>query len=478
MTEDSKSIKGMSRRRALGSVLSGGLVLGAAACSKADVTLEASSEGSLGPSFKAPPLAKNLLVNRDRAHRVMQAAGVDAIICSRPDNIYYLTNYYPQLGIMGMENLVYAILPLDRRQVPILVVGQFEYYLAATQGATTRDVDVRLYTIPADMEQFSRKTSLAAQLDAEGFPSFLPPQHNHHALSDMEMFKRKDTLSHSVPMGASGETSFLKALRDMPHNFKRVAIDNRALADQINRAEIDVSFANAEQMLRRIRLVKSPTEVELMLYAANANAQAGLAAAKIARDGASFQDIRREFNRQCVDRFLIPEFMVIDSVIPGNQPGEIAEGRAFAIDCVSHGQYYHGDYGRTVCVGEPTGEIKRATQAIAQVWDDLLPQLKPGLRYSEIGALATNIFKDTRSDAALICNPHSVGLHHTDEPSVEGSAYFVKDDLELMEGMIISVDLPVVDVGLGGSAHLEDLVLIGKDGATLLNDGGDRVIIV
>ena len=44
--------------------------------------------------------------------------------------------------------------------------------------------------------------------------------------------------------------------------------------------------------------------------------------------------------------------------------------------------------------------------------------------------------------------------------------------------MIISVDLPVMDVGLGGSAHLEDLVLIGKDGATLLNDGGDRVIIV
>ena len=279
-------------------------------------------------------------------------------------------------------------------------------------------------------------------------------------------------------MGATGQTSFLKALRDIPHKFKRFAIDDMSLSDQIKRAEIDVSFANGEQMLRRIRLAKSSAEVELMTYAANANAQAGLAAAKIARDGATFQDIRREFNRQCVDRFLTPEFMVIDSVIPENTPGKIKEGRSFAIDCVSHGQHYHGDYGRTVCVGEPTGAIKRATDAIAQVWDDLLPQLKPGLRYSEIGALATQIFKKTNSEAALICNPHSVGLQHTDEPSVEGSTFFQKDDLELMDGMVISVDLPVIDLGLGGSAHLEDLVLISKDGATLLNSAENRVIIV
>jgi len=100
------------------------------------------------------------------------------------------------------------------------------------------------------------------------------------------------------------------------------------------------------------------------------------------------------------------------------------------------------------------------------------------LRYSEIGDIASKIFKNTNSEAALICNPHSVGLHHTDEPSVEGAAFFQKDDLELIEGMVLSVDLPVVDVGLGGSAHLEDLVLIGRNGATLLNDTGDRVIIV
>ena len=474
MIKNKKEALGLSRRQALGAVIAGGVAVGTTSCSE-DIN---SGEKSPLPSFKVPPIITTPLLNRERALQIMRASGVDAIICSRPDNIYYLTNYYPQLAKMGMENIVYAILPLEINRAPILVVGQFEYYIAGAETVTGLEVDVRLFTMPENSELFAGKPSLAAQLDSPGVPSFLPTKHSLQPLSSGEKFKHNETMRLSSEMGATSQTSFLKALRDIPREFKRVAIDNMALADPIRRAEIDVSFANAEQMLRRIRLQKSPAEIELMRYAAHANAQAGLAAARIARDGATFQDIRREFSRQCADRFMTPEFMVIDSVVPDSAHGEIKEGRSFAIDCVSHGQYYHGDYGRTVCVGQPTGEIKRATAAIAQVWDDLLPQLKPGMRYSEITALGTEAFSKTNSEAALICNPHSVGLHHTDEPSVEGAEVYTKDDLELLEGMVISVDLPVVDVGFGGSAHLEDLVLIGKDGAALLNDSGDRVIIV
>lgn len=170
--------------------------------------------------------------------------------------------------------------------------------------------------------------------------------------------------------------------------------------------------------------------------------------------------------------------MLIDNIDVIDPNAEIEDGRSFLIDCVSAAHHYHGDYGRTVCVGEPTKEIQKDTKSIAKVWDELLPQLKPGMYYSEISAIATAIFNDGPSDASFICSPHSVGLHHTDEPSANGSSYFVKDDLELLEGMVLSVDLPVIDPGLGGSAHLEDLVLITDDGAELLNNGDNRVIIV
>ena len=66
--------------------------------------------------------------------------------------------------------------------------------------------------------------------------------------------------------------------------------------------------------------------------------------------------------------------------------------------------------------------------------------------------------------------PHSVGLLHTD--------LAFRQDLALEAGMVLSVDCPVIDTGLGGSAHREDLVLITPTGCELLNDAGAELIVV
>jgi len=44
--------------------------------------------------------------------------------------------------------------------------------------------------------------------------------------------------------------------------------------------------------------------------------------------------------------------------------------------------------------------------------------------------------------------------------------------------MIISVDCPVMQIGMGGTGHLEDLSLITKDGAVQINDIANRSLIV
>jgi Xaa-Pro aminopeptidase len=75
-------------------------------------------------------------------------------------------------------------------------------------------------------------------------------------------------------------------------------------------------------------------------------------------------------------------------------------------------------------------------------------------------------------------DPHPVGLHHADEPSARKFAPLAKDNLTLEKNMVLSVDMPVLGSGLGGTAHLKDLVLMGNDGPELLNPGGDRFIQV
>lgn len=470
----------LNRRAAITTLIGAGL---ATACSSPSEPAKTGAAAGTGvapnlPDSRFPSLPDTPLLNRKRAHETMLAAGVDAIICAQPKNIYYLTNHMPQLVKMGMRDLAYAILPLDPAEAPILVIGQFAYYLSATERALPGLVDVRLFTGPAEDASVFAQKSMLEQIETPAGPGFLPTIHDLQPVHPVELSRRTITNAIETEMAATSEAALVKAVRGLALAGKRVAVDDEALALILEKSEAPIVARDGERLLRRIRLQKSPAEIVLARYAARANAEAGLAAAKSIRDGATYQEMRLEYARACAERMLTPSFMVIDGVIPDTAPGKIEEGRAFLIDCVSEHQSYHGDYGRTVCVGEPTREIARATDALSKVWDTLLPQLAPGMRYSQIGSLAAEAFGRLNSDAALICNPHSVGLNHTDEPGRAGVAHWSKDDLELVEGMVLSVDLPMVDLGLGGSGHLEDLVLIGKDGAELLNDTGDRVIIV
>ena len=56
--------------------------------------------------------------------------------------------------------------------------------------------------------------------------------------------------------------------------------------------------------------------------------------------------------------------------------------------------------------------------------------------------------------------------------------FYGKLDLTLRENMILSVDCPVMSTGVGGSAHIEDLMLITAEGAEPLHEIGAPVITV
>ena len=412
------------------------------------------------------PLA-NPLLNRERAIAEMKAAGVEALILARPENIYYVTNHYPQLARMGFYRSAYAVLPLDEQKKPVLIIGHFSYYYTASDDDIARHTDIVLYTAPIETD-FDAPTAQTAAL---------PKAHEIVPLDAKEQNRRAATEAASGEIFATGQQALIKTLNDLGLASQRVAVDDGSLQLALTGALPDLTFANGEQIIRRVRLVKSPAEIALMRYAANANAEAGIEAARTARAGAALSDIRRAYQAACLDRNLKMDFMIVDKVSSNAYAAELKDGQTFMIDCVGNYLGYHGDYGRTVFLGDPTREMQVTTDAMSNVWDVVRDHLRPGIRYSDIVEIGQSAARLTQSAGNILCNPHSVGLYHTDEPSTS-ETYFAKENLELMEGMVLSVDLPMIDVGLGGSAHLEDLVLITKDGAELLNDTGDRVIVV
>jgi len=152
----------------------------------------------------------------------------------------------------------------------------------------------------------------------------------------------------------------------------------------------------------------------------------------------------------------------------GLPDGELVEGKPILIDAVSSVNYYLGDFGRTYVLGEPRKDVLDRTKMMQIGWQAAFEAMKPGMTYSEVRKIGSEAMEKSGLSKAMVgVGPHSVGLQHTDEPFRENVPFPVKDDLVLREGMTLTVDFPSLNPGWG-AAHLEDLVVITKDGCEAL----------
>ena len=148
------------------------------------------------------------------------------------------------------------------------------------------------------------------------------------------------------------------------------------------------------------------------------------------------------------------------------------------VDAVSQFNYYHGDFGRTWCVGEPPDELQermRLTEIARQVAHETV---RPGLLYSQLREKVTGtVRKESKNGWAMGVGPHTVGLQHTDQAYRDGLPFVVSDDLTFQENMTLTIDLPQVEIGWGAT-HLEDLILITHGGFEPLGTMDDALLVL
>ena len=462
----------MQRREMLQSALAAGAVAAALpGCAQPErsAAVAGLNQDLLKAVRSAPPM------NLARAQQVLEQEKLNGLVLADPVNVYHLTGYWPQLATMGYPAPAFALLAAGGDQAPGLVMSQFLYYYVFADAGFQYPLQTYLFTgwDAAFQEPDLPGPEPAAKpyvFQDLGQTPLGAVERNRLAALDRAVGNRK--------LSASVQGALLEALRDLGLDRGTIGIDHPAAAMVFEAANLDATVRYADNVIRKIRIIKSANEIKLMRQAAAVNAKAALAAAKTAREGATYQELRSAFFAEASKLGNSPAFMTIDRMASevGNAP--IRNGQGFFIDCVSHLLHYHGDYGRTIFVGEPARSMKRATSAMSLGWDAVREKLKPGLRYSEIKAIGNGAVRKAGYNFDIAFTPHSVGLVHTDEPGRDGVPFLVKDDLVLEENMILSVDCPVRNTGIGGSAHLEDLTLVTKDGAEQINDIGDRVIVV
>ena len=470
----------ISRRSALSGLAAGSAATGLAACNtKSHPPSNNTIRQAAAASPNLPATPTTLLYNKARAADILAEEKIDLLICSEPRNIYYLTNQKPMTYRLGMNDFSYATLAAKTPDRPTYIIGRFGVFFG---GAADTDIfnqiDYKIFSVPADPASFAELTDINDIINAPVSENFYPRLHEDVRLAPhIKQRRERDEIAKREHF-ATVEGALIKQIFDTDLENKTVAIDHPKIRETLEKSGLDLRIVDGERINKKIRMQKTAAELELARYAITANATASRMAAASIRAGATLQDVRVEFSRNCAERLSQSVYMAIDGIVPELVPGTIPKGRTFLIDCVSEFQGYHGDFGRTVCVGEPNRKMQSIVNALSDTWDRLMPMLKVGTKYSEIFAEGARLFKETGVDAGFAINPHSLGLQHTDEPSKKDFGLWEKDNLELVENMILSVDMPLLDHGIGGTAHLEDLVLIGKDGPELLNSSDDRFIVV
>lgn len=433
----------------------------------------------------APP------VNLPRAREQMARAEVDALCVTHPHNVFYLTGHWPQFDRMGVAQTAIAILPRDPARPPALVMHAFLWYYTHSDERPAGERLVFTYTAPAAGDSAGAALERAAAPAAgpadavsggDGAePAALAPRPYRileESLVTPRERGRRAALASAQGNAADVGWACVRALRALGLADARLAIDDPGLAMLLGARGSDARCVPGGNLLRWIRLAKSPVELRLMRLAAAANVDAALAAVRAARAAGDTRSLRATFFAEAARRGNAPVFMVVDQSSSEVMNAPLSEGQAFSIDCVSSCRFYHGDFARTVFVGEPNERMKRITSATLRAWRDIQAALRPGLPFAEIPRIGRESLRRQGADFNVSFTPHSVGLFHTDHPQRSAFEPQPLAPLLLEQDMILSVDCPLGDTGAGGSAHLEDLVWIGAEGAEPIHSVPANVLIV
>jgi Xaa-Pro aminopeptidase len=423
---------------------------------------------SFAPASHAP------FVNFERAYALMEANGVDAIVCRVPTNTYYLTSFRPFWWLESYRGLPIALMT-RRPQDPISMVASAQsYYYMYADARPEYEYRPYLYTAPDPGAAPMPGSDPAAQRARPFRDVGLVPPIPREAGRAQAL----EAAATRVPPSVDEAAALRRALRDLGLERGCIAVDDDAVLAQVATLAPAARVLRGDNLVRRIRQVKPPHVLALSRHAAQANAEAARAAARTtARPGATLRELHAAFYREVSVRGGTPVGMVIDMVSSPLYDADLRRGDTFFIDCVSEFQLCHGDYGRTISLGEPRAGMKRATQAAQLGWTSIRERLRPGLKFSEIRAIGREALRRDGYDFDVGFTPHNVGLTHTEEPDRPDLPFHVADTV-LEAGMVLSVDCPVVNTGMGGSAHLEDLVVITPDGHEPINELAEPVIVV
>ncbi len=398
-----------------------------------------------------------MLLNRPRAKYVMEKNGLNGLAAQLPINVYYMTDYWGQLMAANFDWTYFAALSCNDAEPPALVLPALD--LRNLISAGTWVPNIITYT---DRPQTGMTSTSGGGIPYGGWPT-----RSDVPLTELAMEWVEGVEKWCGATSANSVEGLARALTDAGLSKGVIGVDDERLVTALP----DAGLSEAKVVYRRdvfneIRVVKSANEIELLKVAAKINEASVLAAIDGLKLGTTWAELEQIYMTNMARQGGAGVYLACGA---GGLPHrEVVANEPVMFDGLGKYKGYHGDFGRSTVVGEPTKELETRVKALQAGLETAHNMIRPGVSYSELKTAVSEAVKKAGFNGAFRDPvPHSLGLEHTDDPTPLDLPPSLKPDRVLEENMVINVDLPHIEIGWG-AIHLEDTVRVTKTGCEAL----------
>lgn len=371
----------------------------------------------------------DMLLNRPKAHALLQEAGIDAVVLTYTENVMYFSDFLEVNSNRLKSRLYYLVFFADERTEPAFLVPH------------------------QDFEDTKRQSWIKDVRPTSEYP----------------FGGRDDVILHK-------EREVAEILRERGLSHATIGFENESLPFDVYerlRSELAGSrLTGVSSLIRKLRAIKSPEEMLRIRKAMDATQAGARAILEAAAQGVTERDLASQAKQAC----FAAGADAVDFVIVGaGKKGAIVHGAPsdyqlkdgdivrFDLGAVFEG--YPGDFARTFVVGPEAAERDR------RQYDAVHAAVTAGIEAAKPGATAGEVY-DAQMRAGRAIEPglkrehsgHGLGLEIHEEPMIYHGSEFL-----LEPGMVVMIENGRYILGQGGY-QLEDLVLITDDGNEVITD--------
>lgn len=390
-------------------------------------------------------------IDRVRAQSLMQKAEIEALVLFQPEAFRYAIGAPAGVATMwGRAGAAIAIVP-GNPGVPLAAIASD--HAADTIRENAPGVDLRVHRIWID------------SVDLAGASS----------IGEIDRCYRRAGISGPRPETFDRDVTF-NLLRDLLAELGlcrgRIGVDLEFMpaADlqALRHALPEVAWVDGSPVLRRLRAVKTPREIDRLRRAAHA-AEGGLVRmASCIRPGISLTELSSEWKMGAQDAAAVGGYSLSGhwdfiSVGPdlSDRAAVVTPGALIKADVGTLIDGYSSDGARTFTYGSPSPLAQDIFKALETAFAAGLGQIRPGNRFGDVhNAVLSSIRRDGFGEYYRGHFGHSVG----GSMGIEEWPFFSADNADLIEcDMVVALEVPFYGQNFG-ALMIEDQFLVTRSG--------------